>query len=86
MTQSVVRLTNGEVLSLADLPTDAHMRWVASRKLTVVRAVVYGLVPLEEALEKYNLSEDEFFSWVDSAANHGENALKSTHIKKYRQL
>ena len=86
MTQSVVRLTNGDLLSVADLPSDAHVRWVASRKLTVVRAVVYGLVPLETALKKYNLSEDEFFSWVDGAAKHGENALKSTYIKKYRQL
>ena len=82
MTQSVVRLTNGDLLSVADLPSDAHVRWVASRKLTVVRAVVYGLVPLETALKKYNLSEDEFFSWVDGAAKHGENALKSTYIKK----
>lgn len=85
MPHQVVKLENGAILSVADLPRGENIRWVASRKLTVVRAVVYGLIPLNDALEKYNLSEDEFFTWVVGAAEYGENGLKTTYIKMYRQ-
>ncbi len=85
MSQPVVRLADGSILSVSDLPPSADVRWVASRKLTVVRAVVYGLISLETALSRYNLCEDEFFGWVNFATTHGENSLKTTYLKKYRQ-
>ncbi|MFN3847045.1 MAG: DUF1153 domain-containing protein, partial [Paracoccaceae bacterium] len=51
-----------------------------------VRAVVYGLIPQSEALERYALSEEEFALWREAVELHGENALKVTAIQKYRQL
>ncbi len=81
-----VTLPDGSHLSRADLPPDDTRRWVASRKAVVVKAVLYGLIPESEALERYALSAEEFALWRDAIAVHGENALKVTAIQKYRQL
>jgi hypothetical protein len=81
-----VTLPDGSVLTRADLPPDDTRRWVASRKAAVVRGVAYGLIPLKEALERYGLSEEEFESWCVAIDKHGESALKSTALQKYRQL
>lgn len=80
-----VTLPDGSVLSLADLPSASTRRWVASRKATVVRGVLYGLITQEDAMERYALSEEEFQSWVTAIADHGVEALKATALKKYRQ-
>ena len=79
-----VRLPDGTLMSLADLPSVDTKRWVASRKAAVVRAVAHGLIEIEDALEAYGLSEDEFMAWVRAVAEHGEDALKTTAIQKYR--
>jgi len=55
-----VTLPDGSILSRADLPPPDTYRWVASRKAVVVKAVIYGLIPQSEALERYSLSEEEF--------------------------
>lgn len=81
-----VTLPDGSVLTRADLPPDDTRRWVASRKAAVVRGVAYGLIPLKEALDRYGLSEEEFESWCVAIDKHGESALKSTALQKYRQL
>jgi len=80
-----VTLPDGTVLSRADLPPPGTVRWVASRKLAVVRGVIYGLMSKEDALDLYQLSEEEFQSWVSAMAEHGRDALKATTLKKYRQ-
>jgi hypothetical protein len=80
-----VRLPDGTLMSLADLPPVDTRRWVASRKAAVVRAVAHGLIDTQEALKAYHLSEEEFLSWVRAIADHGEDALKTTSTQKYRQ-
>ncbi|MBJ6371519.1 DUF1153 domain-containing protein [Sedimentitalea arenosa] len=80
-----VTLADGTVMTRADLPPSDTRRWVASRKAAVVRGVLYGLISQEDALRKYGLSEEEFGSWVSAVADHGEDALKATALKKYRQ-
>ena len=72
-------------MTRADLPKPDTKRWVASRKATVVRAVSAGLILRKEALERYQLSEDEFQEWVNAVIQHGESALKTTTLQKYRQ-
>ena len=47
--RSSVRLSDNTIFSLSDLPAKDTVRWVASRKLTVVRAVAYGLLSEAEA-------------------------------------
>lgn len=80
-----VTLADGSVMTQADLPSMNTRRWVASRKAAVVRGVAYGLIAQSEALQRYNISEDEFLQWVRAVSEHGEDALKATAIQKYRQ-
>ena len=81
-----VTLADGTVMTQADLPDRDTTRWVASRKAAVVRGVVYGLISKDDALKRYSLSDDEFLSWVKAVSTHGEAALKTTLVQKYRQL
>ena len=81
-----VTLADGTVMSRGDLPSRDTRRWVASRKAAVVRGVVYGLMTQAEALERYQISEEEFMEWVRAVSEHGEAALKATSVQKYRQL
>lgn len=81
-----VTLPDGTILSRADLPPPDTRRWVASRKAIVVKAVLYGLIPQSEALERYALSEEEFALWREAVEKHGDKALRVTTIQKYRQL
>ena len=48
--------------------------------------VAYGLIAREDALDRYELSDEEFESWVRAVAYHGIDALKVTTLQKYRQL
>lgn len=80
-----VTLPDGTKMTRADLPAGNTSRWVASRKARVVRGVLYGLISQAEALQIYGLSEEEFRSWVAAVAKHGEDALKTTALKKYRE-
>lgn len=52
-----------EVLTRDNLPPPDTTRWVASRKAQVVAAVDSGLMTIDEVLERYNLSHEEFYSW-----------------------
>ena len=77
----VAKLPDGQILSVADLPHANLSRWTASRKLVVVRSVVYGLLTQREALERYGLSEEEFTSWIKHFLDHGHDGLKCTKLK-----
>ncbi|MCH2165537.1 MAG: DUF1153 domain-containing protein [Marinovum sp.] len=79
-----VTLPDGTVMSRADLPPAKTRRWVASRKAAVVRGVMYGLITQSEAEKRYSISSEEFREWVVAVTNHGEEALKTTTLQKYR--
>jgi hypothetical protein len=79
-----VRLPDGSVMTRADLPPADTRRWVASRKAAVVRAVRHGLLSQEQALSYYSLSEEELQSWVVAESVHGQEALKTTRLQKFR--
>jgi hypothetical protein len=80
-----VTLEDGSIMTLADLPDADTRRWVASRKAAVVRAVAYGLIGQKEALDRYGISNEEFETWVRAVSDHGEKALRTTALQKYRQ-
>jgi hypothetical protein len=80
-----VTLPDGSVLTRADLPDPGVVRWVASRKAAVVKAVRHGLVPRAEVLERYGISGEELDGWVEAVDRHGEAALKATALSRYRQ-
>ena len=80
-----VTLADGRIMSRADLPPPETRRWVASRKAAVVNAVNAGLISRRTALETYRLSEEELSEWEKAVATHGEGALRTTWLQKYRQ-
>lgn len=80
-----VTLPDGSKMTRADLPPVSTTRWVASRKLSVVRGVLYGLITQSEALDIYGISAEEFEHWVASVSVHGADALKATSVQRYRQ-
>jgi hypothetical protein len=80
-----VSLPDGSVMTLADLPSAKTRRWVASRKLAVLRGIAAGLITRAAAIERYGLSDEELDSWARAAVEHGEAALKATRLQRYRQ-
>lgn len=84
--QRIVKLADGTVFSQADLPPKGTSRWVASRKAAVVRGVAYGLISKDDALARYHISEEEFLQWSAAIHAHGEEALKTTALQKFRML
>ncbi len=79
-----VTLSDGSIMTRADLPDSQTRRWVASRKAAVVKAVTGGLITGDEAKKRYSLSDEELESWVNAVVHHGEPALKTTCLQKFR--
>ncbi len=79
-----VTLLDGSVMTQADLPDAGTRRWVASRKAAVVRGVLYGLIGQAAALQRYDISAEEFGEWVRAVSLHGEEALKATALQRFR--
>jgi len=75
---------DGEPMTLGDLPSPNTRRWVIRRKALVVAAVRGGLISLEEACKRYNLSVEEFLSWQRAIDKHGLPGLRVTRLQQYR--
>jgi hypothetical protein len=80
----VVMGPDGNPLTVDDLPAPGTTRWVIRRKAEVVAAVRGGLLTLEEACQRYGLSEEEFDGWRRSIEKHGLPGLRTTRIQHYR--
>lgn len=74
----------GEALSLKDLPKNNMTRWVIRRKAEVVAAVNGGMLTLEEACDRYDLSLEEFLSWQESIDKSGLPGLRISYLSRYR--
>ena len=74
----------GEPLTIADLPSPSTKRWVVRRKAEVVAAVNGGLLSIDEVLERYNLTLEEFAGWQRAVDRSGMPGLRVTRIKHYR--
>jgi hypothetical protein len=74
----------GHTLSLEALPCPSTTRWVPRRKADVVAAVEGGLLSLDEACERYNLTLEEFASWQRSIERAGLAGLRVTQVQRYR--
>jgi hypothetical protein len=75
---------DGKVLTINDLPPPETQRWVAHRKAEVVAAVRAGLLSLEDACSRYNLSTEEFLGWEAAIEKHGLGGLRVTRIQQFR--
>ena len=74
-----------DLQDLADLPPPDTKRWVSRRKAKVVAAVRSGLLSLNDACRRYNLSVDEFLAWQRMVDRFGVPGLRATRIQHYRQ-
>lgn len=68
----------------ADLPPADTIRWVASRKAAIVKAVDMGAISESEVCARYHLSVEELTNWRESLAEHGKGALLVTKLKHFR--
>ena len=75
---------SGGRMSINDLPPPDTTRWVPRRKAEVVSGVRTGIITLEDACRRYDLSIDEFRSWERLMERHGVKGLRTTQIKAYR--
>ena len=51
------------VVALASLPPSNTTRWTPRRKAEIVAAVRSGLISVDGACHRYNLTNEEFASW-----------------------
>ena len=61
---------------LSTLPPAGTRRWVARRKAQVVEAVQGGILKLDEALRRYELSIEEFSAWKRRFYRSGVDGLR----------
>ena len=74
----------GDIVTQSDLPSPRTKRWVIRRKAENVLAVEGGLLSLEDACQRYQLTHEEFSSWKNAVEQHGLMGLRSTHLQDYR--
>ena len=74
----------GEPLTIEDLPSPKTRRWVVRRKAEVVAAVNGGLLTLDDVLDRYNLTLEEFAGWQRAVDRSGMQGLRVTRIQQYR--
>jgi hypothetical protein len=58
------------------LPPAGTRRWVARRKAQVVEAVLSGILKLDDALRRYELSIEEFSLWKRRFYRSGVDGLR----------
>lgn len=76
----------GEPLTLASLPAPDTRRWVVRRKAEVVSAVNGGLLTIDEACQRYDLTLEEFAGWQRAVDRSGMQGLRVTRAQHYRNL
>jgi hypothetical protein len=67
------------------LPSLETERWTPARKAGVINGVRRGLLTIEEACERYQLSIDEYLAWERDLDSHGKAGLRSTRVGIYRK-
>ena len=70
--------------SMTELPSPKTRRWMARRKAAVVAAVSSGMITIEEACRRYQMSEKEFYTWGRAFENYGLRGLHATRVQQYR--
>src|SRR4051812_36438143 len=75
----------GGPLTVADLPSTNVLRWVARQKAIVVSAVRGGIITLDQAMDRYNLTAEEFLTWEHSLQVGGLSALRVKAARDRRE-
>ncbi len=73
-------------MTLADLPSPMTRRWVPRRKARVVAAVEGGLLTEEDALTRYDITDEEYATWKSAMSRFGLKGLRVTQINRIRSV
>lgn len=76
---------DGQQLTRADLPPLGTKRWSSRKKAAVVAAVHGGLLTLEEACARYEMTLDEFLSWEHAVSHYGLSGLRVSELQHHRR-
>jgi hypothetical protein len=76
----------GEPLTMESLPPIGTTRWIVRRKAEVVAAVNGGLLSIDEACKRYDLTMEEFALWQRAVDRSGLAGLRATRAQYYRDL
>ena len=79
-----VRGHDGSLLTPGSLPLPG-IRWVPRQKAVVVAAVRGGLITLEEACKRYELTRQEFDGWQRAIDRSGVRGLRMPPAKHHRK-
>jgi hypothetical protein len=70
---------------VADEPRSPRSgRWVVRHKAQIVAAVHKSTMTVQEALNRYHLTIEEFLSWQRALEAHGVPGLRVTRLQIYR--
>jgi transposase-like protein len=58
-------------IAARELPPPDTARWTPGRKASVVKAVLSGVMSMEEVCRRYGVSVEEFRSWHNAMERHG---------------
>lgn len=72
-----------ETATSHDLPP-VPKRWGAHRKAEIIAAVSRGIISLDDALQRYALTVEEFLTWQRSIRLFGLSGLNVSKIQKHR--
>lgn len=81
----VIKDLQGNIIAPYDLPAVDTVRWTPNLKAIVVRAVHGSMITLEEALNRYHMTEKEFLIWEQGLKDEGKHGLKVTHFQRRRR-
>jgi uncharacterized protein DUF1153 len=63
------------------LPSPGSERWTPRRKAAVIEGVRQGLLTIEQACERYNLTIDEYRAWERDFDSHDAAGLRATRVR-----
>ena len=76
----------GEPLTLDSLPPQGTIRWVVRRKAEVLAAIAGGLLSIEEACQRYELSVEELMLWRRAVERSGIPGLRVKMIQRQKPV
>lgn len=76
---------NGKRLTLEGLPPSTTTRWIVRRKAEVVSAVNGGLLTMEQACARYDLTLAELAEWQRSVEKEGTGGLRLQRLQHNRR-
>jgi len=70
---------------IADLPSPGLSRWTPRCKLGVLNALDHGLITLDEACRRFELTAEEIEEWRGGFRRFGRAGLKTTTLRERRR-